>query len=79
MGIRVGFTSEGLVDVDVRGGSVDLLAFVFPLGRAWPLERPEAYGEEYVRVRSNLGLEDDSEPLTRGIVVFSTLRSEWWR
>lgn len=75
MGIRVGFTSEGLVDIDVLGGSV---AFVFPLGRAWPLERPEAYGEEYVRVRSNLSLEDDSEPFTRGMVVFSTLRSEWW-
>ena len=77
LGIRVGFTSEGLDDVDVRGGSVDLLAvFVFPLGRAWPLERPEAYGEEYVRFRSNLSLEDGSEPLTRGAVVFSMLRSE---
>ena len=76
MGIRVGFTSEDLGDIDVWEGSVDLLAFVFPLGRAWPLERPEAYGEEYVRVRSNLSLEDESEPLTRGMVVFSTLRSE---
>ena len=50
MDIRDGFTSKDRLDI--RRGSGDLLAFVFPLGRARPLERSEAYSEEYHSARS---------------------------
>lgn len=70
MGIRVGFTSSGRGESE-RVGSVAVLVFLalaFPL--AWPLGRSEANGDEYVRVRWKVDVDDGlAVPLTREVVV----------